>query len=130
VPTCYCSGTDACGSGVYDKNSYRETAASRAALRALDAAGSPDALVVNGYGDMDARRLFLDDLRRHAEAPLVALDGVGATCILLRADLHLEGLGFPPFPLNHAVESEGLAQMALKMGARVYGRTDVAIRHA
>ena len=143
VPTCYCSGGDACGSGVYDRNSWAETPASAAKLRELDAAGRGDALVVHGYGaatatapggeaivSMDGRRRFLDDLRTDALAPLVPLGGVGATCILLRADLVREGLSFPSFALNHAIESEGIAQMALKMGARVYGRTDVAIKHA
>lgn len=143
VPTCYCSGGDACGSGVYDRNSWAETPASAAKLRELDAAGRGDALVVHGYGaatatapggeaivSMDGRRRFLDDLRTDALAPLVPLGGVGATCILLRADLVREGLSFPSFALNHAIESEGIAQMALKMGARVYGRTDVAIIEA
>ncbi|KAH8054544.1 hypothetical protein JL720_14431 [Aureococcus anophagefferens] len=77
---------------------------------------------------MDGRRR-LDD-RGRTRWRLVPLGGVGATCILLRADLVREGLSFPSFALNHAIESEGIAQMALKMGARVYGRTDVAIKHA
>ena len=143
VPTCYCSGRDACGSGVYDKNSWAETDESARALRGLDERGQADALVVNGYGQatatgpngeriasLDAKRRFMDDLRRDVDAPLVPLDGIGATCILLRADLMREGLNFPSFPLNHAIESEGFAQMAKKMGALVYGRTDVAIKHA
>ncbi|KAH8098251.1 hypothetical protein JL720_1185 [Aureococcus anophagefferens] len=107
VPTCYCSGGDACGSGVYDRNSWAETPASAAKLRELDAAGRGDALVVHGYGaatatapggeaivSMDGRRRFLDDLRTDALAPLVPLGGVGATCILLRADLVREGLSY------------------------------------
>jgi len=136
VPTCYCSGKDACGSGVYDRNSWAETPASAARLGKL----ADDVLVVNGYGDRreadivsfarSGGRRYLDDLRRDADAPLVPLDGVGATCILLRADLHRQGLVFPPFPLNHAIESEGLAQMAKRMGAGVFGLTDLAIRHA
>jgi len=158
VPTCYCSGRDACGarprgtdaprrapggslehalapgSGVYDRNSWAETPASAARLEKL----ADDVLVVNGYGDrreagvvsFAGGRRYLDDLRGDADAPLVPLDGVGATCILLRADLHRQGLVFPPFPLNHAIESEGLAQMAKRMGAGVFGLTDLAIRHA
>ena len=136
--TCVCPVT----SGVYDKNSWQETDASRKVLADLDKRGDSGALVVNGYGastasehghnvvSLDAARLFMDDLKASPLAPLVPLDGIGATCILLRADLHREGLSFPSFPLNHAIESEGIAQMALKMGARVYGRTDIPIRHA
>ena len=37
------SGGDACGSGVYDRNSWAETPASAAKLRELDAAGRGDA---------------------------------------------------------------------------------------
>ena len=49
---------------------------------------------------------------------------------MLRADLHRHGVVFPAFVLGHAIESEGLAQLALRMGVRPYGRTDVRIWHA
>src|SRR5207237_5940372 len=47
----------------------------------------------NGWRDRG--RLHLDDLRD--EGALVALDAVGATALLVRGDLHRDGLIFPAF---------------------------------
>ena len=47
----------------------------------------------NGWRDQG--RLHLDDLRDEGE--LVELDAVGGTVLLVRADLHRDGLVFPPF---------------------------------
>jgi len=44
----------------------------------------------------DKGRYHLDDLR--AEGDLVKLHAVGGTMLLVRADLHRDGLIFPPFP--------------------------------
>ncbi|HEV3334612.1 MAG TPA: hypothetical protein VG096_26675 [Bryobacteraceae bacterium] len=66
----------------------------------------------------------MDDLR--AQGALVGLGAVGGTLLLVRADLHREGLIFPPYPygrLNPRIrpdtpelETEGLGLMALDMG--------------
>jgi hypothetical protein len=37
---------------------------------------------------------------------------------------------FPPFVLGHAIESEGLAQLLLRMGVTPYANLDVTITHA
>ncbi|KAJ1447140.1 hypothetical protein M885DRAFT_543873 [Pelagophyceae sp. CCMP2097] len=135
VPTVYCSGHDGCKGGVYDLNSWRETAASRAELAELPRG----VLVVEGYSPSrtaavaalgPGARDHMDDLRAAADAPVVALDGVGAACILVRADLHRQGLIFPPYVFDHVIESEGLARVAKMMGVQPFGRTDVAVRHA
>lgn len=44
----------------------------------------------------DRGRLHLHDLR--GEGDLVRLDSVGGTMLLVRADVHREGLVFPPYP--------------------------------
>lgn len=44
----------------------------------------------------DHGKLNMNDLRK--EGDLVKLDAVGGTMLLIRADLHREGLVFPPFP--------------------------------
>jgi glycosyltransferase involved in cell wall biosynthesis len=44
----------------------------------------------------DGGRLHLHDLR--GEGDLVRLDSVGGTMLLVRADVHREGLVFPPYP--------------------------------
>ncbi|HEX5325124.1 MAG TPA: hypothetical protein VFW75_00510 [Acetobacteraceae bacterium] len=78
---------------------------------------------------------------------LVRLDAVGATMLLIRADLHRSGLIFPPFPYgpdhprgrrpNHLrggqrgeLESEGLGLMALDMGYQCWGLPNLEILHA
>jgi hypothetical protein len=80
---------------------------------------------------------LLSELR--AEGDLVELDAVGGTMLLVRADLHRDGLIFPPFPYGrrlHSVppnsltfETEGLALMARDMGHRCWGMPNLEIRH-
>ena len=72
-------------------------------------------------------RLYLDSL---AGEPLARLDSVGGTALLVRADLHREGLVFPPFSYRGYIETEGLAMMAKDMGASVFGLPGVQIVHS
>jgi Anp1 len=78
---------------------------------------------------------------------IVRLDGVGASMLLVRADVHRAGLIFPPYlygrqsrfarqpsPLapDHGVgevESEGLGLMAKDMGVECWGLPDLEILH-
>ncbi|MGA2597330.1 MAG: hypothetical protein ABSH09_10130 [Bryobacteraceae bacterium] len=81
--------------------------------------------------------LHMEDLR--AEGDLVELDSVGGTMLLVRSDLHRDGLIFPPFPygLGHPmaregqgeIETEGLGIMAFDMGHRCWGMPNLEIRH-
>lgn len=85
----------------------------------------------------DRGRLHMDAMR--GEGDLVQLDTVGATMLLIRADVHRDGLIFPPFPygLGHPkaregqgeIESEGLGIMALDMGHPCWGMPNLEIRH-
>jgi hypothetical protein len=85
----------------------------------------------------DHGRLHLDDLRD--EGDLVPLDTVGGTMLLVRADLHREGLVFPTFPygVGHPlarpgrgeVETEGLGILAHDMGYSCWGMPNLEIRH-
>jgi peptide chain release factor subunit 1 len=85
----------------------------------------------------DHGRLHLEDLR--SEGDLVELDAVGGTMLLVRADLHRDGLLFPAFPygLRNAhirgdrgeLETEGLGMMAHDMGYRCWGMPNLEIRH-
>lgn len=78
---------------------------------------------------------------------LVRLDGVGGTMLLVRADIHRDGLVFPTFPYGTEspfirrhnpmigqrggeIETEGLAVMAKDMGHEVWGLPDVEVVHA
>ena len=89
----------------------------------------------NGWRDHG--RLHLDDLR--SEGDLVELDAVGGTMLLVRADLHRDGLVFPAFPYGlrnprirgekGELETEALGMMAHDMGHRCWGMPNLEIRH-
>jgi hypothetical protein len=89
----------------------------------------------NGWRDHG--RLHLDDLR--AEGELVPLDAVGGTMLLVRADVHREGLIFPAFPYGQEnprrrpdrgeVETEGLGLLAADMGYVCWGMPRLEIVH-
>ncbi len=71
--------------------------------------------------------------RRYLDAfageEIVPLDGVGGTALLIRADLHREGLCFPPYSHRGYIETEGLAMMARDMGVTAWGLPDLRIVH-
>jgi hypothetical protein len=102
----------------------------------------------------DQGRYHLHDLR--GEGDLVPLHAVGGTMLLVKADLHREGLVFPPYlygkrnPLiradnsftrlrhlwsrwqgNHVgeIETEGLGMMAHDMGYQCWGMPNLEIIH-
>jgi glycosyltransferase involved in cell wall biosynthesis len=74
-----------------------------------------------------AGRLYLDAF---AGQDMVPLDGVGGTALLVRADLHREGLCFPSYSHRGYIETEGLAMMAKDMGVTAWGLPDLRIVHA
>jgi len=85
----------------------------------------------------DKGSLHLDDLR--AEGELVELHAVGGTMLLVRADLHRDGLVFPAAPYGKGnprvrndrgeLETEGLGIMAQDMGHQCWGMPRLEIRH-
>lgn len=87
----------------------------------------------------------MQDMRGGAD--LVRLDAVGGTALLVRADVHRDGLIFPPFPYGAAnpavrsphplglavrgeLETEGLGIMAQDMGYQAWGMPNLEIVHA
>lgn len=96
----------------------------------------------NAWRDQGRERM--DALRGGPD--LVRLDAVGGTMLLIRADLHREGLVFPPFPYGRRsrfareanpllgddlgeVETEGLGLMAKDMGHECWGMPNLEILH-
>lgn len=84
----------------------------------------------------DHARLHLHDLRDEGE--LVPLHAVGGTMLLVRADLHREGLHFPTFRYGAGgalarphgeIETEGLGILAHDMGCSCWGMPRLEIRH-
>lgn len=85
----------------------------------------------------DHGRLHLDDLRDEGE--IVPLDAVGGTMLLVRADLHRDGLIFPPIPYRPGhpkarrgegeLETEGLGILASDLGETCWGLPHLEILH-
>jgi hypothetical protein len=82
--------------------------------------------------------LHMHDLR--GEGDLVKLDAVGGTMLFVKADVHRDGLIFPPFcyglenPLRRVnnfgeIETEGLGLMAKDMGYQCWGMPHLEIKH-
>ena len=88
----------------------------------------------------DGGRTLLEDCRGTGA---VRLDAVGGTMLLVRADLHRDGLVFPPFPYGvrsgrirdrtvwgaGEIETEGLGIMAADMGVQCWGLPDLEVLH-
>jgi Anp1/Glycosyltransferase sugar-binding region containing DXD motif len=71
-------------------------------------------------------RRYLDQMRGEE---LVRVDSVGGTMLLVRADLHRDGLIFPPYPYGLHIETEGLAIMARDMGHDCWALPGLEIVH-
>jgi glycosyltransferase involved in cell wall biosynthesis len=69
---------------------------------------------------------YLQDLR---DQDIVEVDGVGGTMLLIKADLHREGLIFPTFSYNLYIETNGLSRMAKDMGYTCWGLPQLEIIH-
>jgi glycosyltransferase involved in cell wall biosynthesis len=90
----------------------------------------------NGWRDFG--RYHLDDLRN--EGDIVPLDAVGGTVLLVRANLHRDGLIFPPVPHRPGhpkarpgqgeLETEGLGMLAWDMGETCWGMPWLEVLHA
>lgn len=107
---------------VYDRNTWRESNHSLEFLKAQKA----DYLMLEGY--MLTRRTYLPYLAH--EGLVVPIDGVGGCTLMVRAQSHRKGLNFPPYVLDHHIETEGLAKMAAKMKLRVRGLPMVSVVHS
>ncbi|GAB1607967.1 uncharacterized protein LOC106869556 [Argonauta hians] len=107
---------------VYDRNSWRETEASKEFLRNK----GPDYLMLEGYRNKSLRK-YLPELKH--EGKVVRLDGVGACCMLVDANVHRRGAIFPPFLVNHHIESEGFAEMAKLLDLKMFGMPNVQVIH-
>jgi hypothetical protein len=89
-----------------------------------DGTGFADGLRQPARGD---GRLYLDAFRGKDG---VAVHSVGGTMLLVRADLHRDGLIFPTVPVDGYIETEGFAAMARAAGHQCWGLPDIEILHA
>jgi len=71
-------------------------------------------------------RLYLEDV---ADQDLVQVDSVGGAALLVRGDLHRDGLNFPAYPYGGYIETEGLAMMARDMGEACWALPKLRVLH-
>jgi glycosyltransferase involved in cell wall biosynthesis len=69
-------------------------------------------------------RIYLDELRKHQ---LIRVDSVGGATLLVRADLHRDGLNFPPYPYQQLIETEAMAAMARAMGTACWAMPNLEV---
>jgi hypothetical protein len=71
-------------------------------------------------------RLYLEDV---VDQQLVRVDSVGGTALLVRGDLHRQGLRFPAESYGGYIETEGLAMMARDRGVGCWALPQLKIVH-
>ncbi|KAI9830891.1 MAG: Golgi mannosyltransferase complex subunit [Phylliscum demangeonii] len=120
----------------YDFNNWRDSDEAQK----LAAAMPKDDILLEGYGEMATWRLLMaktvpleagaqavgPDVDRHQE---MALDGVGGTALLVKAEVHRDGAMFPPFAFYHLIETEGFAKMAKRLGWESWGLPNYLVYH-
>jgi hypothetical protein len=55
---------------------------------------------------------------------------VGGCALLVAADVHRSGIIFPEQPIEHLIESEGLAVLARSRGVSAFGLPQVTVVHS
>jgi len=100
----------------YDFNSWQDSETARK----LGESMGPDEILLEGYSTMATYRTLMAYMYEAGGNPKqeVALDGVGGTALLVKAEVHRDGAMFPPFPFYHLIETEGFARMAKRLGWR------------
>lgn len=111
----------------YDFNNWAE---SDEGLR-IAASLPEDEVILEGYAEMPTYRALMGHFYvPHADSDtVVPLDGVGGTCLLVKAAVHRDGANFPTFPFKHLIETEGFAMMAKRLGYGVYGLPNYIVFH-
>ncbi|KAJ5555356.1 hypothetical protein N7535_007791 [Penicillium sp. DV-2018c] len=112
----------------YDFNSWVDSPTSQN----LAANMGPEEILLEGYAEMPTYRTLmahLPDMKKLDPKKMLALDGVGGTALLVKADVHRDGAMFPAFPFFHLVETEGFAKMARRLGYEVIGLPDYFVYH-
>lgn len=111
----------------YDFNNWAESDEGLA----LAATMPDDEIIVEGYQEIVTYRPlmahFYDPNGNVADE--MPLDGVGGTCLMVKADVHRDGAMFPNFPFYHLIETEGFAKMCKRLGYEVFGLPNYLVYH-
>ncbi|KFX87670.1 hypothetical protein V495_05657 [Pseudogymnoascus sp. VKM F-4514 (FW-929)] len=111
----------------YDYNSWQDSEQAQVLASKM----GPDDLLLEGYAEMPTYRALMAHRFNPGESvnEEMALDGVGGTALLVKADVHRDGAMFPPFAFYHLIETEGFAKMARRLGWKSYGLPNYKIYH-
>lgn len=111
----------------YDFNNWAE---SDEGLR-LASTMSDDEIIVEGYQEIVTYRPLMAHFydKNGNIFDVMSLDGVGGTCLLVKADVHRDGAMFPNFPFYHLIETEGFAKMCKRLGYEVFGLPNYLVYH-
>jgi mannan polymerase complexes MNN9 subunit len=111
----------------YDFNSWQD---SLTAQQLASKMGNDD-ILLEGYVEIPTYRTLMAYLSKEGGDPHeeIALDGVGGTALLVKADVHRDGAMFPPFAFYHLIETEGFAKMAKRLGWASYGLPNYKVRN-
>ncbi|ORZ15048.1 Anp1-domain-containing protein [Absidia repens] len=118
----------------YDRANWQETTMSTS----LQDTVPEDFVFMEGWWEYDTHRFLMVDMLsnedgvdgRTREFTKVPLDGVGSTCLFIKAELHRNGLNFPAYPYQHQLDSEALAKAAKLEGYSIMGLPNYKIYHA
>lgn len=110
----------------YNLNNWQESDLSRNLGHKI----GPDVLL-ESYNEITTHRTFLAYMATDNGDPKteVHLDGIGASVLLVKADVHRDGAIFPPFVFYHLIEAEGFAKMASRLGWRAIGLPNYKVYH-
>lgn len=110
----------------YDYNSWQDSSKAKN----LAASMSKDDILLEGYAEMPTYRTLMAMLPRgDDERQVMALDGVGGTALMVKAEVHRDGAMFPPFPFYNLIETEGFAKMARRLGYKSWGLPNYLVYH-
>ncbi|ORX54426.1 hypothetical protein DM01DRAFT_1286999 [Hesseltinella vesiculosa] len=111
----------------YERGNWQETELSKA----LHDTVAEDFVFMEGWWEFDTHRfLMLDMMTSGSNETLVALDGVGGSCLFVRADVHRGGINFPPYVYKNQLDTESFAKAALTDGYGVYGLPNYKLLHS
>ncbi|MCJ1365561.1 Golgi mannosyltransferase complex subunit [Acarospora aff. strigata] len=132
VPNCYqryLNEKKEPGIRPYDYNSWQESTTAQQLASKM----GPDEILLEGYAEMATYRTLMahiaDTAAEREQDKIIALDGVGGTALLVKAEVHRDGAMFPPFPFYHLIETEGFAKMARRLGWHSWGLPNYFVYH-
>lgn len=111
----------------YDYNNWAESDEGLSIAEKM----SDDEIIVEGYSEIATYRPLMAHFYdpRSSVTDEMPLDGVGGTCLLVKADVHRDGAMFPNFPFYHLIETEGFAKMCKRLGYEIFGLPNYLVYH-